>query len=104
MALRRWGSTLTVGSSRKNTRGRWSNPAAKLREAALHLAGVGLHQTLRVGRQAHLVEHFGDAGFQGMAPQAVDAAKKAQVFAGDEVGVEGDLLGHQAQPGLEAPG
>jgi hypothetical protein len=65
-------------------------------KTALHPAGEGVHGVPGAIAQPHQVQHGGDAFLEGCSPQAVDAAEEGQVVPGAEGGIEGQLLGDEA--------
>ncbi|MBI5489044.1 MAG: hypothetical protein HY905_17045, partial [Deltaproteobacteria bacterium] len=73
-------------------------------EAAHHAAGEGAGGVGGALAQADDVEDGIDALVQLTPVEAVDAAEEGEVVAGAEGGVEGQLLGDEAEAGADACG
>jgi len=73
-------------------------------DAPLHAAGEGLDVILGPVAQPDLGQQFVDAPLQLPAAHAIEAAPKAEVVAGAQRAIEGDLLGHDADVPANAEG
>ena len=100
MCRRLWGSMPTVGSSRMSS----------LRPVHERDADVDppLHAAREFGDRLPLallqpddLQHFADALLERLAAQAVHLAPEGEVLAGAQVGIEGDVLRHEADRALD---
>ena len=99
IALRLWGSTPTVGSSRSSSRGWWRSPMPMLSRRCmppLKRSVRSLPRSVRPMRSQDLL----DSRLERRAAEAVEPAEEREVLARRQVRVDRQLLGHVPDAGL----
>ena len=103
IALRLWGSTPTVGSSRIEQLGPVQQTGGHV-GPPFHAARVGRDPVATPVGQADQLEGLADAGPERPSGQTVELAEEREVLDGGQVGVQGQVLGDVADQRLGLEG